>query len=102
MPDSPSLRHYFRLLHNINFGPQNDKYDELVRLLLQSDVDISDINILKNESDTIVARNLDRNKLLVDRLNKANKDERKKYKVFKRETPFISSLISGSTPVRAG
>lgn len=48
------MRNYFRLLHNINFGPQNDKYDELVRLLLQSDVDISDINILKNESDTIV------------------------------------------------
>ncbi|MBA2762667.1 MAG: hypothetical protein H0U39_12075, partial [Segetibacter sp.] len=85
-------------LHNINFGPQNDKYDELVRLLLQSDVDISDINILKNESDTIVARNLERNQLLVDRLNKADKDERKKYKVFRRETPFISSRIAGSTP----
>ena len=101
MVDSPHLRNYFRLLHNINFQFENPEHEKLLLLLSQSVIDLDELNILKNESVNVVSANLSANQPLLETLQNLYADGEKLYKVFRRETAFTSARIAGSSPTWA-
>lgn len=95
------MQNTLRLLHNINFAMQEHQTNELISLLMQSDTALGDMNMLKNESDLVIAGNLAANPSLVNKLADATAEEDKKFRVFRRETPFTSARVAGSTPAWA-
>ncbi|MDQ3022602.1 MAG: hypothetical protein M3R36_18865 [Bacteroidota bacterium] len=94
---------YLNTLHLIhNLKTDNPSTSELLGLLGQSDIDLTELNILRNESETAIGKNLQQN-IDASLLKEADMltSEEKKFKVFRRETPFISSRIPASSPTWA-
>ncbi len=98
MQNVPSLQNHIRLLHNIDFTNQKADTTDLVKLMLESDAQLGGINILKNESASAVASNVEKNLPAFETFQNAEVSENKKFRVFRRETPFRSARITGSTP----
>lgn len=99
MPSSSIDIKVLNLLHNLK--SDNPSTGELLGLLSQSDIDLSGMNILRNESESAIGKNIERNESLLRKAEAIGISGEKKYRVFRRESPFISSRIPASSPVWA-
>lgn len=99
MPSSSFELNTLHLIHNLK--SDNPSTGELLDLLGKSDIDFSEMNIMRNESESSVGKNLQREASLMSEASGMQIPGEKKYKVFRRETPFISSRIPSSSPTWA-
>ncbi len=88
----------FTLLHNLAPEQQPDSVKQLISLLAQSDIDTDEMNLFQNESKTLIDKNLFQKQSLLNDISTSTVNTDKKYKVYRRETPFISSRVSASSP----
>lgn len=86
------------LLHNLSTHEQTEAVKQLISLLAQSDIDKEEWNLMHNESETAIGKKLFQNQPFLDEIKAAPASTDKKYKVFRRETPFISSRVTASSP----